>query len=389
MSVILLILGLLLFVMLVVVHEFGHFLAARRNGVEVEEFGIGFPPRAWGKKTKKGFLFSLNWLPIGGFVKLKGEHDSDTAPHSFGAASLITKVKIMVAGVSMNLLTAFVLFTVLAAVGMPKLIDNQFTVKNDTQITKNQVLVASIENKSPAQTAKMQTKDEIIAISGENHQTISITSQEELHKTTKLLAGQKVEIQVMRGSEAITLQANLRGTQEVEASLKTSNPKGHLGIAPVEYTVQRSTWSAPVVAVGTIGQLTVLTLKGLGHAIQGLGSIFAGLFTGNQTARRAGQAQASQDVSGPVGIFFILKQSSQLGIVFILFIVAYISLALAIMNLLPIPALDGGRLYLTLAFHAARKPLKKSTEELINGVGFLILMILIVLITIVDVKRFF
>src|SRR5680860_1191041 len=103
-----------MFVGLVVVHEFGHFIAARRNGIEVEEFGIGFPPRAMVLTKKKGTTFTLNWLPLGGFVKLKGEHDADTQKGSFGAASLLAKVKVMVAGVGMNLATAFVLFTILA-----------------------------------------------------------------------------------------------------------------------------------------------------------------------------------------------------------------------------------------------------------------------------------
>src|SRR5262245_23855485 len=113
MTILLLILGILLFIGLVVLHELGHFLAARRNGVDVEEFGIGFPPRAWQRKTRKDFIFSLNWLPIGGFVKLKGETDSATEKGSFGAASFRTKTKIMLAGVGMNLLAAFVIFTAL------------------------------------------------------------------------------------------------------------------------------------------------------------------------------------------------------------------------------------------------------------------------------------
>src|SRR3990167_8766177 len=98
MSILLLVLGLFLFVGLVVVHEFGHYLAARRNGVDVEEFGIGFPPRAYKKKLKNKVLFTLNWLPLGGFVKLKGEHDADTVKGSYGAASLKNKTKILLAG---------------------------------------------------------------------------------------------------------------------------------------------------------------------------------------------------------------------------------------------------------------------------------------------------
>src|SRR5688500_5453022 len=106
MSVLLLIIGLVLFIGLVVIHELGHFIVARRNGVEAEEFGIGFPPRAWSKKIKgkngkPGFVFSLNWLPIGGFVKLKGESDAATEPGTLGAAKAWPKAKIMLAGVAM------------------------------------------------------------------------------------------------------------------------------------------------------------------------------------------------------------------------------------------------------------------------------------------------
>src|SRR5271170_1528404 len=106
MSLFLLVLSLFLIICLVVVHEFGHFIVARRNGVEVEEFGIGFPPRAWHKKMKSGFDFSLNWTPLGGFVRLKGAHDTDKVEGGFGRASIWVKVKIMIAGVVMNVLAA-------------------------------------------------------------------------------------------------------------------------------------------------------------------------------------------------------------------------------------------------------------------------------------------
>src|SRR5580698_876104 len=111
MTIFLLVLGLVLFIGLIVLHEFGHFIAARRSGVEVEEFGIGFPPGIWSKEMKKGYRLSINLLPLGGFVKLKGEHDADKTPGSFGAASLLSKTKIMLAGVGMNLLAAMVIFT--------------------------------------------------------------------------------------------------------------------------------------------------------------------------------------------------------------------------------------------------------------------------------------
>ncbi|HEY5442411.1 MAG TPA: site-2 protease family protein, partial [Candidatus Saccharimonadales bacterium] len=128
MSILLFIVGIVLFIGLVVTHEYGHFIVARRNGVEVEEFSIFFPPRLYKRKTKAGWLFSIGSIPAGGYVKLKGEHDSDTEPGTFGAASLWVKTKIMAAGVIVNLGTALVLFTILALIGMPQLVPNQFAL---------------------------------------------------------------------------------------------------------------------------------------------------------------------------------------------------------------------------------------------------------------------
>ncbi|MDB5185600.1 MAG: hypothetical protein JWL85_123 [Candidatus Saccharibacteria bacterium] len=378
MSVLLLIIGLLLFVGLVVLHEFGHFIMARRNGVEIEEFGIGFPPRAWAKRIrdKKGeYDFSINWLPLGGFVKLRGEHEMDTEKGTFGAASLSAKVKIMLAGVVMNLITAFVLLTFLALVGIPKLIDNQFTVTNDTKVVKHEVLVGYVEPGSPAEKAGLQARDEIGSIGPVNGQQVALESSKNLPEVTKQYAGQQVEISYRHNGEAKVSTTQLRSTGEVEASLKTDSPKGYLGLAPTEYTVQRSTWSAPVVAAGLMKQFTELTYKGLGSAVAGLAS--------------GDTKKATEQVSGPVGIFVLIKEGTFLGPEFILMIIAVISLTLALINVLPIPALDGGRLFLILAFRAVRKPLTPKLEEWINGMGFAALMLLFVLITIVDVKRFF
>lgn len=374
MGILLLILGLVLFVGLVVVHEFGHFIAARRGGVDVEEFGVGFPPRAKTLTKKNGTIYTLNWLPLGGFVKLKGENDADTAKGSYGAAPLGTKVKIMVAGVVMNLLTAFVMLTLLAVIGMPKLIENQYTVPSDTSIIKNDVLIGYVEEGSPAEKGGLAARDQIIKIEHLDYSNF-VDSSTELPDITEELAGKEVTVTYARGDDIHTTTVQLRTNEEVEASKDTDNPKGYLGISPTEYTVQRSTWSAPIVAAGLIKQVTELTFKGLGTAL-------ANLFQGNTGA-------ASQQVAGPVGIFVLLKDGSVLGIEFILIIIAIISLTLAIMNILPIPALDGGRLFVTLLFRAIRKPLTKKTEDRIHGTGFAALMILFVLITIVDVKRFF
>ncbi len=372
--------GFLLIILLVIIHEAGHYITAKRNGIEVEEFGIGFPPKAKSLGVRNGTEFTLNWLPLGGFVKLKGENDSDTTAGSFGAASLAAKVKVMVAGVVMNLLTAFVLFTFIALIGMPQLIENQFTVASDVTITRQDVLANFIEDGSPAATSGLELNDSIQTVSNANAEcgqdtcSYTIEQVEDLRTATSALAGQDVVLDVQRGSELVQLAATLRSEEAVRESRDTDEPVGYLGVVPVEFTSQRSTWSAPIVAAGVTAQFTQATLKGFG-------SIISGLAQGDTDA-------ATEQVSGVVGIGFVFDAASFLGPVFMLMIVAVISLSLAIMNILPIPALDGGRLFVMLLFRSINKPLTKEVEERIHGTGFLLLMVLFVLITVVDVQRF-
>jgi regulator of sigma E protease len=404
MSILLLVIGIILFIGLVVVHEYGHFIMARRNGVEVEEFGIFFPPRVYKKKTKAGWIFSINALPLGGFVKLKGEHDTDTEPGSFGAASLWVKTKIMAAGVVMNLITALILLTIVALLGMPKLIDNQFTVKSDTQVSSYKVLIGHVEPGSPAAKAGLKVNDELLDIAAPGRSPVGIKSADDLPDITKRFAGQEVKIFYVRDGKNQIATTKLTSQDEVTKSravfekqvastkldcAEVKSPKGYLGVVPREYALQRSTWSAPVTAVGFSAQLTGLTFEGLGKALAGVGKLAAGLVTGNSTARSNGQCAASSQVSGPVGIFYVLESGSDLGYNFVLLIIAIISLSLAIMNILPIPALDGGRLWITLVARGLKKPLTPEREETVNAIGFFILIILIILITIVDIKRFF
>jgi len=396
MQIVLFALAIILFIVLVIVHEWGHYIAAKRNGVDIEEFGLGIPPRAWGKKLKNGMLLSVNWLPLGGFVKLKGEHDSDTRKGAFGAASLRGKTKIMLAGVFMNLIVGLVLLTILALTGMPKLLDknygapaDQFTVASDTKIAKQEVLIGSVQTGSPAASLKFGSSDiiESVGIGGNVRQVRSI---QDLQGATNVFAGKIVTITYKHNSKTLSKNVRLRGKAEVQASIKTNNPKGYLGVSPVLLQIRRSTWSAPVVAVGFTGQLGWLTLQGLGHALGGLGSTIAGIFTGNHAARENGQTQASSQVGGPVAIGAILWGYSYLGISFVLMIIAVISLLLALMNVLPVPALDGGRLFMILISRRIfKRPLSQPVEERAVAASMTALLFLIILITVVDVKRIF
>lgn len=388
MQILLFAIGFIFFVGLILVHEWGHFIVARRNGVEVEEFGLGLPPRAWGKKLKSGMVLSLNWLPLGGFVKLKGEHDSDERPGSFGAASLWVKSKIMLAGVAMNLLAGLILLTILAFIGIPKLIDNQFSVASDTKIVHRQVLVGYIEPGSPAHRAGLSGSDVIKAVSSAG-QTVSVSSVEDLRRATSTFAGQTVMLTLNHSGKQSEKTVTLRSSAEVEGSKNSDHPKGYLGIEPNQLDIYRATWSAPIVALGFTRQLIVLTVQGLGHALGGLGSAIAGTLTGNKAARVNGQTEATAQVGGPVAIGALLWSGGSLGLSFMLMIVAVVSLTLAFMNVLPLPALDGGRLVMMLVSRGIlKRPLSKKVEERLVGGSMALLLILFALITIVDVKRF-
>ena len=455
-------LGILLFISLVLVHEWGHFIMARRNGVQAEEFGLFFPPRLWSRKLKSGMRLSFNLLPLGGFVKLKGEHDEDSRKGSLGAASLSAKTKIMLAGVTMNLILGLVFLMILAWIGMPKLLtkDNvgvdQFTVKSDTHITKQAVLAGAIIPDTPAQQVGLKSTDTILKIQNPT-KDFDIKTTQNLHDATVSSAGQIVKITYQKGSGGaiVTKQVRLLSLADIVSDLKNQshiaqsasikkitdlsisdtkthknpvsviktnddfytaaltyygdnlrieyqdgaqtgfknaalNPKAYLGLSPNQVQIQRSTWSAPIVAVGLTGQIFRLTFDGLGHALGGLGSAIAGLATHNHQARENGQSQASSQVGGPVAIGYALWNVGNLGFNFMLFLIALISLTLALMNVLPIPALDGGRLFMMLVSRGIfRRPLSRLAEERIVGASFLVLLALIALITLVDVKRFF
>jgi regulator of sigma E protease len=334
-------------------------------------------------------------LPLGGFVKLKGENDSDERKGSLGAASLWAKAKIMLAGVTMNLLAGIAILTVLAMIGMPKLLtqdsigEDQLTVASDTKVVNQQLMVGPIQPGSPAQKAGLRSTDTLLSISS-GGVTKPVSTTEQIHDATMSFAGQSVSIKIKRDGHTENFQAKLLSKGEVQASQASSDPKGYLGIIPTSLQIQRSTWSAPITAIGLTGQIFKLTVVGLGHAFAGLGSAIAGGVTGNHQARENGQDQATSQVGGPVAIGVALWDYGSLGLNFMLFLIALISLTLALMNALPIPALDGGRLAMMLISRGIfRRPLTRRMEERIVGTSFALLLALIALITLVDVKRFF
>lgn len=371
------IVGLFVLVFLVAAHELGHAIVAKRNGVVVEEFGIGFPPRAWAKKLKNGVLFTLNWLPLGGFVRLQGENDSANKKGDYGAATFWQKTKILFAGVAVNWLIAVVLLTVLAVTGLPKIIPNQFTVPSDTVVVASPVTLGALTAGYPAEKAGLKQGDTIISFDGKE-----IDNTAELIDVSKSNRGETVKVVYERNNTQATVNVTLRDTSAAV-----------LGAALGQRESIKATWSAPIVGVVTAGQFTWVTVQGLGDLAS---NFFGGLFgqlTVNESDRKAAAEKlndAGDSVAGPVGILgVIFPAASEAGFSQIVFLAAIISLTLAVMNALPIPALDGGRWFVTALFRVMKKPLTKDLEETIHGIGFIALLALILLITVADVLKLF
>lgn len=352
-------LGVLLFALLVIAHEWGHFIVARRNGVEVEEFGIGFPPRLFGKKFGETF-YTFNLLPLGGFVKLKGETDSDKRPGSFGAARLSTKAKVLMAGVAMNVVCIFVIILFLALTSLPSIFPGQYSVPANETVSRERIVAAQVNENSAAEEAGIEMGDEIVSVAG-----VEVTSPEGLQDVTGKHQGQPVELVFVRDGETLAARAKLGSNKKT----------GYLGVEPIELSTSRYTWAAPQVAFG-------ITLQMLWLVLAALGGIILSLFIDTG-------APATASLTGPVGIVFMLQNLGSFGLEYLLILVAAISASLAVFNALPIPALDGGRLALIAGARVLNKPLTPKVENAVHGTGFLALMALFVLITVLDVQKFF
>ncbi len=395
-------LGLVVLTFLITAHEFGHFLMARKSGVRVKEFGIGFPPRAicwvrskpekgqkkgkWHKISKKDWkkeqnslIFSLNWLPIGGFCAMDGENDDETRRGTFGSVSFWKKTKILFGGVVMNWLVAFLILTVLCWTGLPEIFDHQFTIKSDETISVDSyVTVAEVKEGSPAETAGFQPEDHIVAINDTPvYSTADIIAFNNAH------AGETVTYSILR-AKPTTLTATLNPADSEYLLGITMTP----GSTTTHYT-----WSAPIVAAGLTVQTTAETFKGFGQLIVNLVTGAARQVSSNESVREEGKEQledVSNSVSGIVGIIGgYFPNLLTAGFTMIALFTAIISISLACMNVLPIPALDGGRWFMIFLCRLRHKKLSKEREQSIVAKSFIVLLILMAVITVMDIIKLF
>lgn len=353
---------------LVLLHEFGHFLMAKRAGIGVEEFGFGLPPRAWGKKIKDT-IYSLNWLPFGGFVRLVGEDPTDVrrdAKDSFYTKTLSDRTLVVVAGVGANFILAVIVFYVVIfalgfKVSLPLFFEHNFKFVNQTK----QVLVADVAAGSPADAAGLKPGDSILKVDGEE-----IAQIEGLQKIVRANGGREL---------VLTLENPV------------NNKTRQVLVAP-QYSEELN---APALGVG-LGELAVLkyqtifqkAFSGFIHSYNTLDysvKVFANLI--GFALRQRDITPVSEGVSGPVGIFQITSQAVALGPISVLQLAGLLSLNLAAINILPIPALDGGRFAFIVIEAITRKRVNATIEKWTHSVGFAILLGLILLVTYNDILK--
>ncbi|MFH1286433.1 MAG: RIP metalloprotease RseP [Candidatus Magasanikbacteria bacterium] len=378
--------------LLIFVHEFGHFIVARKSGMKVYEFGFGYPPRAIGvyrdPKTKKlvwvtrkkskstlkntvggaekeeeypATLYTINWLPLGGFVKIKGENGEKVKDtDSFGYHKFWKKALVLIAGVTMNFLLAAVLLGFGFMVGLPA--DAELLKdKRAIIVEEPAVMVQQVVEDSPAEAAGLAFGDKIIKI-----------DEEEVEDTEMLISyvtqhgNDSISLLVLKNGETMALSVI---PQQLDPE---DTPK--IGVILADAGIIRYPWYialykgfvAAAIAVVNILIAFYFLIKNL---VMGQGLAFS--------------------VAGPVGIAVIVGDSAKLGFSYLINVTAMLSLSLAVLNILPIPALDGGRLVFVIIERVFKKPVPLKYEQAAHTVGFLLLMLLIVVVTWRDVAKLF
>jgi regulator of sigma E protease len=363
--VFILILGLLVFV-----HELGHFISAKKAGIKVEEFGFGFPPKIF--SFKKGeTVYSLNAIPIGGFVKIFGEDPPSPeavegerrskSPRAFYNKPIWQRAIILVMGVAMNLFTAGVLLSIVHGLGIPSIIDSG----QETNYRNVQIQIVETAKNSPAEKAGIKIGDAIISLSF-GAEKAEIKEIDEVQKFVAFHSGQEIIMEIKRGNEVLL--------KNITPRVDPPKEEGALGIAMSKTGLISYPWYKAILkGFEATGRLFVTMITIFYQLIKTL--ILKGTMIG--------------EIAGPVGIAVLTGQMVKLGLVYILQFTAILSINLALLNILPFPALDGGRLLFLLIEKIKGKPIKFKTERVANTLGFAILIGLMLIVTLRDVIKLF
>ncbi len=349
-------------VLLIVVHELGHFLVAKWTGVRVEEFGVGYPPRAflfgkWGRTE-----YTLNWLPFGGFVRLYGDDGNfDRGKGSIVDAKRSVQALILVAGVLANTLLAWFLFSSALVIGVPTLVDKPSPGE------ATHLFVSDIVPNSPIASSGIERGDEILLVTDQKGQKLAALTPEGMLEYVKARGGQKLSITYQHGdSVEVTM------VQPANAVVPGAEGRPALGVGLALVGNRSLNWaSAMYEALFTTYDAFVVTAKSLW-------GILSGIFTNS--------ADLSQ-VVGPVGLVSVVNLASENGIGNVIKLAAFISVNLAIINLIPIPALDGGRLFILAVEALRKKKIPKLGIQLMNGLSIALVAVLMVVVTYHDVAR--
>lgn len=344
--------------MLVVAHEFGHFIVAKRTGIKVEEFAIGFPPRVWAKKVGET-EYAINAIPLGGYVKMLGEVEKSKDPRAFENQTRSVRFSVAVAGVVMNIILAWIILSIGFVIGMSPIVSDYRDIPG--KVKNSEIIVASVLSESAAEIAGLKQMDKIISIESNGSKQL-FGSVEELSEYTKTHQGEKIIIDFSR--DGISQQ------KEITLGENTASP---LGVSAVSNaTVQVPWYKAPYVALREtyeITKYTVLFVKDL----------FVKIFT---------DQKVSDQVGGPVQIYLATGTAVKIGFMAVLQLIAILSINLAIINILPLPALDGGRiLFIIIESFARKRIIKEKVESIIHTIGFALLFLVLVLVTYNDIAK--
>jgi regulator of sigma E protease len=335
----------LVFAVIVLAHELGHFTAAKLSHVKVEEFGLGYPPRLWGVRRGET-LYSINALPLGGFTKMSGEEDP-TAPGSLASKSRLTRVVVLAAGAIVNAVLPILLFSI------------AFMVPH-TLVTGT-VVVEQVAAGSPAALAGIQVGDTILSVNGH-----TITSVADMGLYTQLDLGRSMSVEIKHADGTLATISETPRWKPPAGEGATGVQVGYAG-DPVIARVSEPFWRAIPDGLVQTWQTLVLFKNGI------LGLIF--------------KAQGLQ-VTGPVGIAQLTGEAAQAGVSPLLQFAGFLSLNLAIINILPLPALDGGRIVFVLIEWMRRgKRISPRTEGFVHMIGFVLLIALALAVTYQDIAR--